>query len=125
MARILLVEDNENIRDILVRRLSKRGYDVVTAGDGEAACAAARTVRPDLVLLDMHLPVLDGWEAARRLKTADDTRAIPIVALTADAMQGDREKALQAGCDDYETKPIDLPVLLAKIQGLLQRRSEP
>jgi CheY-like chemotaxis protein len=122
MAKILLVEDNPALRDMLVRRLKKREFDVVLAGDGAEACSIARAERPDVILMDMHLPVLDGWEASRQLKTAADTRAIPIIALTADAMAGDREKALQAGCDDYETKPIDLPVLLDKIRKLLQDR---
>ena len=121
MAKIMLVEDNLAICNILTRRLLKRGYDVVSAYDGAAACAMALTERPDLILMDMHLPVLDGWEAARQLKTAEATRAIPIIALTADAMAGDREKALQAGCNDYEIKPIDLPRLLVKIEDLLQR----
>jgi CheY-like chemotaxis protein len=120
MPKILLVEDQPPLRDMLVRRLKKRGFDVVLAGDGAEACTVARAERPDVILMDMHLPVLDGWEASRQLKTAADTQAIPIIALTADAMAGDREKALKAGCDDYETKPIDLPVLLDKIQKLLQ-----
>jgi CheY-like chemotaxis protein len=120
MPKILLVEDNPALRDMLVRRLKKREFQVVLAGDGAEACQIARTERPDVILMDMHLPVLDGWEASRQLKTAADTQTIPIIALTADAMAGDREKALQAGCDDYETKPIDLPILLDKIQKLLQ-----
>jgi two-component system, cell cycle response regulator DivK len=124
MPKILLVEDNPALRDMLVRRLKKRDFEVVLAGDGAEACTVARAERPDLILMDMHLPVLDGWEASRQLKTADDTRAIPIIALTADAMAGDREKALQAGCDDYETKPIELPVLLQKIQKLLGDRND-
>jgi CheY-like chemotaxis protein len=108
---------------MLTRRLTRRHYEVVTAGDGETACALARSERPDIVLMDMHLPALDGWEASRRLKTDPDTRAIPIIALTADAMAGDREKALQAGCNDYETKPIDLDCLLTKVQKLLGVRA--
>ena len=122
MPKILLVEDNENNRDMLSRRLQKRAYDVVMAVDGEAACALALSEQPDLILMDMHLPVLDGWEATRRLKTTPATRSIPVIALTADAMAGDREKALLAGCDDYETKPIELPRLMEKVQALLNRR---
>ncbi len=124
MAKLLLVEDNVSIREMLMRRLVKRGYEVVTAGDGEEACRLAAAERPDLILMDMHLPVLDGWEATGRIKTAQDNRALPIIALTADAMQGDHEKALQAGCDEYETKPIDLPRLLGKIEALLQRNAQ-
>jgi CheY-like chemotaxis protein len=122
MARLLLVEDNVSIRDMLTRRLVKRGYEVVTAGDGEEACGRALAERPDLILMDMHLPVLDGWGATRRLKAAELTGTLPIIALTADAMPGDHEKALEAGCDDYDTKPIDLPRLLGKIEALLQRK---
>jgi CheY-like chemotaxis protein len=122
--KILLVEDNSTIRDMLRRRLLKRNFEVVAAGDGAAACGLARAERPDLILMDMHLPVRDGWEASRQLKADAATRAIPIIALTADAMAGDREKALEAGCDDYETKPIDLPRLLEKIGRLLQARAE-
>ncbi len=123
MPKILLVEDNEVNRDMLSRRLRKRAYEVVTATDGAEAVARAQEERPDLILMDMHLPVLDGWEATRQLRRTAATRAIPIVALTADAMNGDREKALQAGCDDYDTKPIDFPGLLAKIEALLHGRS--
>jgi CheY-like chemotaxis protein len=123
VTKILLVEDNETIRDMLKRRLLKRAFTVVTAADGQAACAMARAEKPDVVLLDMHLPVLDGWETARRLKADADTRDIPVIALTADAMSGDREKALQAGCNDYETKPVDLARLLDKIQKLVAARA--
>jgi CheY-like chemotaxis protein len=119
MVKILLVEDNATIRDMLTRRLAKRRFAVVCAADGQAACSLAEAERPDLILLDLHLPVVDGWETARRLKTAAATRAIPIIALTADAMAGDRDKALEAGCDDYETKPIDLDSLLSKIGKLV------
>ena len=119
MPKLLLVEDNEYNRDMLMRRLNKKGYDVVVAVDGGEGVAKARAERPDLILMDMHLPVLDGWEATRQLKESDDTRTIPIIALTADAMAGDREKAMQAGCDDYDTKPIELPRLLEKIQARL------
>ncbi|MGH8992598.1 MAG: response regulator [Acidimicrobiia bacterium] len=119
MARILLVEDNEMNRDMLSRRLERRGYEVIVAMDGEEGVARAKAEAPDLVLMDMSLPVLDGWEATRQLKAAPETKSIPIVALTAHAMAGDREKALEAGCDDFDTKPIDLPRLLGKIEGLL------
>jgi CheY-like chemotaxis protein len=125
MSRILLVEDNEDNRDMLSRRLRRKNYEVVVAVDGAEACDRAVSERPDLILMDMHLPVLDGWEATRRLKTADATRAIPIIALTADAMTGDREKAVEAGCEDYDTKPVDLNRLLGKMESLLQRRSNP
>jgi two-component system, cell cycle response regulator DivK len=119
MVKILLIEDNATIRDMLMRRLQRRNFDVTTAGDGQAACALAVAERPDLILMDMHLPILDGWEATRQLKRSEATRTIPIIALTADAMSGDRAKALEAGCDDYETKPIDLPSLLGKIDRLV------
>jgi CheY-like chemotaxis protein len=121
MARILLVEDNEMNRDMLSRRLERRGHEVVIAVDGGQGVELARSEHPDLVLMDMSLPVLDGWEATRQLKAAPETSAIPIIALTAHAMSGDREKAMEAGCDDYDTKPIELPRLLEKIQGLLDR----
>jgi CheY-like chemotaxis protein len=123
MAKLLLVEDNEYNRDMLLRRLTKKGFEVVVAVDGGEGVARARSDKPDLILMDMHLPVLDGWEATQQLKQADDTRAIPIIALTADAMAGDREKAMEAGCDDYDTKPIELPRLLEKIQGLLAKKA--
>jgi CheY-like chemotaxis protein len=125
MPKILLVEDNENNRDMLSRRLRRKDYEVVIAVDGAEACAKAEAEKPDLILMDLHLPVLDGWEATRRLKNAHQTRPIPIIALTADAMSGDREKALLAGCDDYDTKPVELPRLLEKMQALLQRRATP
>jgi CheY-like chemotaxis protein len=121
MAKILLVEDNEMNRDMLSRRLERRGYKIVIAVDGAQGVAMARSETPDLILLDMSLPVLDGWEAARQLKGAADTKAIPIIALTAHAMAGDREKALEAGCNDYDTKPIELPRLLEKITALLPK----
>ena len=123
MTKILLVEDNEMNRDMLSRRLVKRGYEVVIAVEGEQGVALARTDSPDLVLMDMSLPVLDGWEATRRLKSDPATRQIPIIALTAHAMAGDREKAREAGCDDFDTKPVELPRLLSKIEGLLQKRN--
>jgi two-component system cell cycle response regulator DivK len=119
MPKILLVEDNEMNRDMLSRRLERRGYEVVIAVDGQQGVDMARVEKPDLVLMDMSLPVLDGWEATRRLKAEADTRGVPIIALTAHAMAGDREKAMEAGCDDYDTKPIELPRLLGKIEELL------
>ncbi len=118
MAKILLVEDNEMNRDMLSRRLRRRGYEVEVAVDGGEAMTMARHI-PDLLLLDMSLPVMDGWAVATKLKADDATRVIPIIALTAHAMVGDREKALAAGCDDYETKPIDFPRLLNKINELI------
>ena len=119
MAKILLVEDNEMNRDMLSRRLTRRGYEVVLALDGEEGVAMAQSEAPALILMDMSLPGLDGWEATRRIKAAPETRAIPVIALTAHAMAGDREKALAAGCDDFDTKPVDLERLLAKIEALL------
>lgn len=123
MPKILLVEDNEMNRDMLSRRLERRGYQVVIAVDGEQGMAMARSEAPDLILMDMSLPVLDGWEAARQLKTAPETRAIPIIALTAHAMVGDREKAIEAGCDDYDTKPVEFQRLVEKIQGILGKET--
>lgn len=120
MAKILLVEDNEMNRDMLCRRLQRRGHEVVIAVDGAEGVAMTRSERPDIVLMDMSLPVIDGWEATRQLKSAEHTKSIPIIALTAHAMSGDREKALEAGCDDYDTKPIDLERLLGKIAGQLE-----
>jgi CheY-like chemotaxis protein len=119
MPRILLVEDNEMNRDMLSRRLQRRGYEVVLALDGEAGVEMAKTEAPQLILMDMSLPVLDGWEATRRLKADPATRHIPVIALTAHAMSSDRDKALEAGCDDYDTKPVELPRLLDKIAALL------
>jgi len=119
MAKILLVEDNEMNRDMLARRLEKRGYSVAIAVDGAAGLQMVSTEKPDLILMDMSLPVVDGWEASRRLKGDAATSGIPIIALTAHAMAEDREKALAAGCDEYETKPVDLTSLLGKIQALL------
>src|SRR6267378_7757402 len=121
MAKILIVEDNEMNRDMLSRRLIRRGYQIAMAVDGAEGIAAARTENPDLILMDMSLPVIDGWEATRRVKAAETTSHIPIIALTAHAMSGDREKALGAGCDDYDTKPIEMPRLLEKIDALLVR----
>ena len=119
MAKILLVEDNEMNRDMLSRRLLKKGYELVMAVDGEQALEMARAAAPDLILMDISLPGLDGWEATRRLKARPETQAIPIIALTAHAMAGDREKCLEAGCNDYDTKPVEFPRLLGKIQELL------
>ena len=119
MSKILLVEDNETNRDMLSRRLLRRGYDVVLAVDGESGLVLARSEAPDLILMDMSLPVLDGWEATRRLKAASATQRIPVIALTAHAMSSDRDRALEAGCDDYDTKPVELPRLLEKIEALL------
>lgn len=116
MPKILLVEDNEMNRDMLSRRLARRGYEVLIAVDGQQGVDLATSEQPALVLMDMSLPVIDGWEATRRIKASDTTRHIPVIALTAHAMAGDREQALAAGCDDYDTKPIDLERLLPKIQ---------
>ena len=115
MSTILIVEDNEMNRDMLSRRLKRRGYEVAIATDGRAGVETARKLRPDLVLMDMSLPEIDGWEATRQLKADPETAGIPIIALTAHAMAGDREKAMEAGCDDYDTKPIDLAGLIEKI----------
>jgi two-component system cell cycle response regulator DivK len=119
MSRILIVEDNELNRDMLSRRLGRRGYEVLVATDGQQGIDVAHSGAPDLILMDMSLPVLDGWEATRRLKQDERLRRIPIIALTAHAMASDREKALEAGCDDYDTKPIELTRLLSKIAALL------
>jgi two-component system cell cycle response regulator DivK len=121
MSRILLVEDNELSRDMLSRRLTRRGYDVLTAVDGAQGVEAAHTSAPDIILMDMSLPVIDGWEATRRLKAAQDTRDIPIIALTAFAMASDEQMAREAGCDDFDTKPVDLPRLLGKVESWLSR----
>ncbi len=119
MHTILLVEDNEMNRDMLSRRLERKGYEVLLAVDGQSGVEIAQSHTPDLVLMDMSLPILDGWEATRQLKAAEATCLIPVIALTAHAMSSDRDKALEAGCDDYDTKPIDLPRLLGKIEALL------
>lgn len=121
MKTILLVEDNELNRDMLSRRLLKRGYSIVMAIDGAEGIAMAASELPDLILMDMSLPVIDGWTATRRLKEDTATAAIPVIGLTAHAMEGDREKCLAAGCEDYDTKPVDLPRLLEKIEALLNR----
>ena len=123
MSKILLVEDNEMNRDMLSRRLIRKGYEVIMALDGQQAIDLAASEGPDIVLMDMSLPVIDGWEATRRMKADAATRAIPVIALTAHAMSGDRERALEAGCDDYDTKPIELSRLLGKIATLLERKN--
>jgi two-component system cell cycle response regulator DivK len=122
MPRILVVEDNEMNRDMLSRRLARKKYEVLVAVDGGEGVVIARSVAPDLILMDMSLPVVDGWEATRQLKASSETKAIPIIALTAHAMSGDRGKAMEAGCDDYDTKPVELPRLLGKIEALLGER---
>src|SRR5450432_2726839 len=121
MPKLLLVEDNEMNRDMLSRRLMKKGYDIVIAIDGAEGVAKASTEHPDLILMDITLPVMNGWDASRAIKASDQTKAIPIIALTALAMVGDREQSLAAGCDDYDTKPIDLVRLLEKIEALLPK----
>ena len=121
MPRILLVEDNETNRDMLTRRLAKRGYDVVIAVDGEEGVDRAASEMPDLILMDMSLPKIDGWEATQRIKASLATRKIPVIALTAHAMAGDRQKALDAGCDDYDSKPVEIDRLVGKMQALLER----
>jgi two-component system cell cycle response regulator DivK len=120
MQRILLVEDNEMNRDMLSRRLVRNGYEVFLATDGQQGLDMAVSERPDLILMDMSLPVMDGWEATRRIKANDATRRIPVIALTAHAMAGDREKALEVGCDDYDTKPVEISRLVGKIAALLK-----
>ena len=119
MSKILIVEDNEMNRDMLSRRLERKKFEVVVAIDGREGIEMAQSEKPDLILMDLSLPEIDGWEATRRLKAADDTKGIPIIALTAHAMAGDREKALEAGSDEYDTKPVDFKRLLGKISGLL------
>ena len=121
MAKILLVEDNEMNRDMLSRRLQRKGFEVAMAVDGRQGVAMAQEAAYDLILMDMSLPEVDGWEATRQLRAAPPTRTVPIIALTAHAMSGDRDKAIEAGCDDYDTKPIELDRLLGKIQALLDR----
>ena len=119
MPKILLVEDNEMNRDMLSRRLARRGYEVVVAVDGEAGVRMAQSEAPAIILMDMSLPGLDGWDATRQIKADPATRGVPVIALTAHAMAGDREKSLAAGCDDFDTKPVDFERLLGKIQALL------
>lgn len=120
MAKVLLVEDNEMNRDMLSRRLERKGYEVLIAIDGAEGVSMGIEIKPDIILMDMSLPIIDGWTATQQLKTNPDTQFIPIIALTAHAMAGDREKALAAGCDDYDTKPIELPRLLTKMAKLLK-----
>jgi CheY-like chemotaxis protein len=125
MVRILLVEDNEMNRDMLSRRLSRRGFEVLLAENGQAGVDLTASQRPDLILMDMSLPVVDGWEATRRIKADPSTSDIPVIALTAHAMASDREMALQAGCDDYDSKPVDLARLIRKIEQLLGTSQKP
>ena len=120
MVKVLLVEDNEMNRDMLSRRLIKRGYDVVMAVDGQQGIDMSVSEKPDLILLDMSLPVVDGWEAAQQMKGNEATKTIPLIALTAHAMASDKERALSAGCDDFDTKPVELPRLLSKMESLLK-----
>jgi len=124
MTTILIVEDNEMNRDMLSRRLERKGFDILIAVDGEMGINVARASSPDLILMDMSLPVVDGWEATRRIKADPVLKHTPVIALTAHAMANDRDKALEAGCDDYDTKPIDLPRLLAKMEALLPAVAE-
>jgi len=119
MTKVLLVEDNEMNRDMLSRRLIRRGFTVVFAADGQQGVDLARSEKPDIILMDMSLPVMDGWEATRRVKADETTRAVPVIGLTAHAMSGDREKAIEAGCDDYDTKPVEFDRLLEKMLRLL------
>jgi len=125
MPKILLVEDNEMNRDMLSRRLIRKGYDVVMAEDGRQGVDLAAAATPDLILMDLSLPVIDGWEATRRLKAEPNTRRIPVIGLTAHAMAGDKQKVIDAGCDDYDTKPVELPRLLQKIEALLHADNTP
>ena len=122
MVKILLVEDNELNRDMLSIRLERRGYEVIMAVDGGQGVEMAHSEAPDLILMDMSLPVIDGWEATRRIKAAPETQAIPIIALTAHDMASDRRKAMEAGCDDFDTKPIEMPRLLGKVEALLGKK---
>ena len=122
MAKVLLIEDNEMNRDMLSRRLIRRGFQVVFAMDGQQGVDLARSERPDIILMDMSLPVIDGWEATRRVKADDATRSVPVIGLTAHAMAGDREKAIEAGCDDYDTKPVELTASSARSSACLAPR---
>ena len=124
MAKVLIVEDNGLNRDMLSRRLERKGYEITTATDGQAGLDAIARERPDLVLMDLSLPVVDGWEATRLLKADDNTRDLPVIALTAHAMASDRETALEAGCDDFATKPLDVATLIAKMEALLHPESD-
>ena len=125
MPKILLVEDNEMNRDMLSRRLLRNGFEVVIAVDGKAGVDMASSEKPDLILMDMSLPVMDGWEATRQIKASEVTKKIPVIALTAHAMAGDREKAMEMGCDDYDTKPVEITRLLGKMTALLEAASRP
>lgn len=122
MPKILVVEDNEENRDALSRRLQRRGFEVLFAADGKAGVEMAKAEKPDLVLMDMNMPELDGWEATRQIKAHPGTQNVPVIALTAHAMTGDRERALEAGCTDYHTKPVEFPKLLAQIEAILQTK---
>ena len=124
MPKVLVVEDNEMNRDMLTRRLQRRGYEVIVSADGEDGVNKARSDSPDIILMDMDLPVLDGWAATRQLKASPETQSIPVIALTAHAMAGDRERALEAGCDDYDTKPVEFSRLTEKIESLLGKGSD-
>src|SRR5689334_19578167 len=123
MPKVLIVEDNEENRDSLSRRLQRRGFEVVAADDGKAGVAMARSEKPDLILMDMNMPEMDGWEATRQIKAVEEVRHVPVLALTAHALAGDKERALQVGCSDYHTKPVDFPKLLAQMEALLQNRA--
>lgn len=125
MARVLIVEDDEMNRDMLSRRLVRRGYEVIMAVDGEEGVRKAKKERPDVILMDMSLPQIDGWEATRRIKSSPETRSIPVIALTAHAMAEDEKKAMAAGCDDFDTKPVELSRLLGKIELLLSKAKDP
>ena len=122
MTKLLIVEDNDENWDMLSRRLQRRGYDAVRAADGAQAVDMAQSETPNLILMDMNLPIMDGWEATRQIRARPDGASVPIIALTAHAMSGDREKALQAGCDDYHTKPVELPQLLTQIEALFSNK---
>lgn len=124
MPKILIVEDNEENRDSLSRRLQRRGFEIVTAADGKVGLAMAQSEKPDLILMDMNMPELDGWEATRQIKALEGLGDVPVLALTAHALAGDKERALQAGCTDYHTKPVDFPKLLAQIEAILQGRQD-
>jgi two-component system, cell cycle response regulator DivK len=123
MPRILIVEDNEENRDSLSRRLQRRGFETLMAPDGRAGVEKAKAEKPDLILMDMNMPELDGWEATRQIKAVPDLAATPVIALTAHAMQGDRERAIEAGCSDYHTKPVDFPKLIGQIESILQNQA--
>ncbi|MHC5544159.1 response regulator [Singulisphaera rosea] len=121
MTKILLVEDNDENCEMLSRRLTRRGYEVIVARDGQEAVEAAAAESPDLILMDMNMPIIDGWEATRRIRARPETRGVPIIAVTAHGMEGDREKILEAGCGDHHTKPVELPRLLAQIEAMLKK----